>query len=74
MSDPSTPNNNDGYQSDYSEYSDVEIDLTENPLYQVLSTLLEDAQGNNLCECVNNLNDTLKKQTQVLELLLNKLT
>ena len=67
---PPIPPTDDGYLS---EYSDEEIDLTENPLYQVLSTLLEDAEGNNLCECVNNLNDTLKKQTQVLELLLNKL-
>ena len=41
---------NGGYSSDY---SIEEIDLTENPLYQVLSTLLEDAEGSNLCECLN---------------------
>lgn len=68
--DSNKPNDDDGYASDY---SIEEIDLTENPLYQVLSTLLEDAEGNNLCECVNNLNQNIKKQNQLIELLITKL-
>ena len=62
---------NGGYSSDY---SIEEIDLTENPLYQVLSTLLEDAEGSNLCECLNNLNDSLKKHNKLMDLLLKKLS
>ena len=69
--DPNKPNDDDGYASDY---SIEEIDLTENPLYQVLSTLLEDAEGNNLCECVNNLNQNIKKQNKLIELLITKLS
>lgn len=69
--DSNKPNDDDGYASDY---SIEEIDLTENPLYQVLSTLLEDAEGNNLCECVNNLNQNIQKQNKLIELLITKLS
>jgi len=57
-----------------SEYSDIEeIDLTENPLYQVLSTLLEDNEGNNICSCINKLTDTIAEHNKLLlQLLSNK--
>ena len=57
-----------------SEYSDIEeIDLTENPLYQVLSTLLEDNEGNNICTCINRLTDNIAEHNKLLlQLLSNK--
>ena len=57
-----------------SEYSDIEeIDLTENPLYQVLSTLLEDNEGNNICSCINRFTDTISEHNKLLlQLLSNK--
>ena len=54
-----------------SEYE--EIDLTENSLYQVLSTILEDSEGNNLCECINKLRETMEFQNKLVFDLLSKL-
>jgi len=62
-----------GSESDGSEYIVEEIDLTTNPLYQVLSTLLEDSQGNNICECINNLNKSITIHNQLILQLLEKL-
>ena len=59
-----------GLDSDGSEYIVEEIDLTTNPLYQVLSTLLEDSQGNNICECINNLNKSVTIHNQLIQQLL----
>tara|TARA_B100001964_G_C14186782_1_gene578992 strand:+ start:632 stop:838 length:207 start_codon:yes stop_codon:yes gene_type:complete len=62
-----------GSESDGSEYIVEEIDLTTNPLYQVLSTLLEDSQGNNICECINNLTNSINNHNQLVLQLLEKL-
>ncbi len=46
---------------------DVEvIDLTENPLYQVLSQLLENEKGENLCDVLTRLVDAVNENTKVL--------
>ena len=55
--------------------SDVEyeeIDLTDNPLYQVLSTLFEDEEGNNLCTIMKSLVKSVDSNTKALNKLLKK--
>ena len=53
--------------SNLSEYDEVEIDLTEDRMYQVLSCFLESGHdGMNLCECLQQLNETLTKQAVLL--------
>ena len=56
-----------------SDYEVEEIDLTEDKLYQVLSTMLEDTNGNNICECVNKLNQNFDTHNKLLLQILNKL-
>jgi len=55
------------------DYEVEEIDLTEDKLYQVLSTMLEDTNGNNICECVNKLNQNFDTHNKLLLQILNKL-
>ena len=60
---------------DSDEGSDIEyeeIDLTDNPLYQVLSTLFEDEEGNNLCTILKSLVKSVNDNTHVLNKLLKK--
>ena len=56
-----------------SEYDVEEIDLTEDRMYQVLSTMLEDHNGNNICECVNKLNQNFDTHNKLLLQILEKL-
>ena len=49
-----------------------EIDLTDNPLYQVLSTLFEDEEGNNLCTILKSLVQSVDANTNALNRLLKK--
>ena len=42
------------------------IDVTQNPLYHVLSAFFEDDDGNNVVDKLNLLSDNLKLQTEVL--------
>ena len=66
--------NNSDIESDAeSDYLVEEIDLTENPLYQVLSSLLEDSEGNNLCECINSFRESVDTQNKLMLKLLEKL-
>jgi hypothetical protein len=53
-------------ESEYEEY-----DLTENPLYQVLSAFLEDDEGNNLCDHIQQLTDAVKENSKRLDKLLS---
>ena len=55
------------------EYDVEEIDLTEDRMYQVLSTMLEDTEGNNICECVNRLNQNFDTHNKLLLKILEKL-
>ena len=52
-------------ESEYEEY-----DLTNNPLYQVLSAFLEDDDGNNLCDHIQKLTSAVKENTTKLDRLL----
>jgi hypothetical protein len=55
--------------SEYEEY-----DLTNNPLYQVLSAFLEDDDGNNLCDHIQKLTSAVKENSTKLDRLLQKKT
>lgn len=55
--------------SEYEEY-----DLTNNPLYQVLSAFLEDDDGNNLCDHIQKLTSAIKENSTKLDRLLQKKT
>ncbi len=48
-----------------SEY--VTVDITEHPLYNVLSSVFEDTEGNNIVEKMNDLIFTIQQQTAMLE-------
>ena len=54
-------------ESEYEEY-----DLTNNPLYQVLSAFLEDDDGNNLCDHIQNLTNAVKENSNKLDKLLHQ--
>lgn len=51
-------------EDDETEYE--EVDMRKNELYQVLSMFLEDSNGNNLCESINQLRESLEAQTQAI--------
>jgi len=55
--------------SEYEEY-----DLTNKPLYQVLSAFLEDDDGNNLCDHIQKLTSAVKENSTKLDRLLQKKT
>ena len=55
---------------DESEYE--EIDLTENPLYQVLSAFFENEQGENLCDHIAKLTLAVENSTKVMEKLMKQ--
>lgn len=55
-----------------SEVEFEEIDLTDNPLYQVLSTLFEDEEGNNLCTILKSLVVSVDSNTKAIHKLLKK--
>ena len=57
---------------DQSEYE--EIDLTENPLYQVLSAFFENEQGENLVDHIAKLTSAVESNTKMLEQVLNNTT
>lgn len=68
-SEESIGGGSDANSEEYEEY-----DLTDNPLYQVLSAFFEDDDGNNLCdhiqkltEAVNNNSNELRKVLQSKE-------
>ena len=58
----------DAKSDDGSEYE--EYDLTNNPLYQVLSAFLEDDEGNNLCDHIQKLTSAVTENSTKLDKLL----
>lgn len=62
----------DGGASNANSEEYEEYDLTDNPLYQVLSAFLEDDEGNNLCDHIQNLTEAVKENSNKLDKLLNK--
>jgi hypothetical protein len=63
----------DGYDSgSESEYE--EVNITENPLYQVLSVFFEDDNGRNLCDKLDDVREAINRNTQVQKSILKELT
>ena len=58
----------DGENVSESEYE--EIDMTDNPLYQVLSAFFETENGDNLCDVLVDLKKSVDKNTAVVTKLL----
>ncbi len=54
-------NSDDDSDSEYEEY-----DLTDNPLYQVLSAFFETEDGKNVCDVINKLTDAVNNNTKQL--------
>ena len=70
VSDSDISNLDDSGSESEIEYE--EIDLMDNPLYQVLSTLFEDEEGNNLCTIMKSLVQSVDANTKLLNKLLKK--
>ena len=66
--DAGAQNQSEG-ESDYEE-----IDITDNPLYQVLSAFFENEEGENLCDHLAKLRVSLEENTKMLSKVLRKLT
>jgi hypothetical protein len=61
-------NDEDDEEDEGLEEEDIEeIDITEDPLYQVLSAVLEDEEGNNIVECINELKQAVLINTQYIK-------
>lgn len=54
----------DESEEDDSEYE--ELDLTDNPMYQVLSAFFEDEEGHNLCDHIKDLSEAVRENTKML--------
>lgn len=72
LSDREESENNysESESSDDSEF--VEIDITENELYQVLSAFFETESGDNLCDIIKDLADAVRENTKMMGKLLKK--
>ncbi len=64
---------NSGSENDSNTGSETIIDLTENPLYQVLSALLEDEQGNNICHHLQCITGAIEENTKMMKKFMEKL-
>lgn len=71
MSDRSDNQNNEEEKS-FAESEYEEIDLTENPLYQVLSAFFENEEGENLCDHLAKLTLAVEQNTKMMESFLKK--
>jgi len=57
-------------ESDYSDSEFEEIDVTDNPLYQVLSAFFETEEGENVCDILKDLSDSVRENTKMMSRLL----
>ena len=64
-----TESESDGSGSEYEEF-----DLSENPMYQVLSAFLEDDEGNNICEHISKLTEAINANSVKLDKVLQNLS
>jgi hypothetical protein len=63
--DPQMQSDDESEELSDSEY--VTVDITEHPLYNVLTAVFEDTEGNNIVEKMNDLIFTVQQQTAMLE-------
>ena len=64
-----TESDSDGSESEYEEF-----DLSENPMYQVLSAFLEDDDGHNICEHISKLTEAITLNSDKLNKVLDRLS
>ena len=64
-----TESESGGSESEYEEF-----DLSDNPMYQVLSAFLEDDEGNNICEHISKLTEAIQQNSVKLDNVLNNLS
>lgn len=64
-----TESESGGSESEYEEF-----DLSENPMYQVLSAFLEDDEGNNICEHISKLTEAIQANSVKLDKVLMNLS
>ena len=57
-------------ESDSDESEFEEIDVTDNPLYQVLSAFFETEEGENICDILKDLNESIRDNTKMMNKLL----
>lgn len=53
-----------GEETDDDEYE--QIDLTDNPLYQVLSAFFENEDSENICDMIGKLTDAVRENTKMM--------
>ncbi len=51
----------------FSDGSYETIDMTDNPMYQIMSAFLENDKGENLCDHINQLTKAVQDNTKMLE-------
>ena len=64
-----TESESGGSESEYEEF-----DLSDNPMYQVLSAFLEDDEGHNICEHISKLTDAIQLNSVKLDTVLKTLS
>ena len=64
-----TESDSSGSESEYEEF-----DLSDNPMYQVLSAFLEDDDGNNICEHISKLTEAIQQNSVKLDKVLQNLS
>ena len=70
LSDSDHDESDNDEESSGSEYE--EIDVTDNPLYQVLSAFFETEDGENICDILKDLGDAVRENTKMLNKVLKK--
>jgi hypothetical protein len=63
-------NDNEDSYNDDSESEFEEIDVTDNPLYQVLSAFFETEEGENICDILKDINESVRENTRALNKLM----
>lgn len=74
-------NENDSDMENFSDVSDAEkssddeyetIDVTDNPIYQVLSAFFETEDGKNVCDLMQDIKNSLDKNTKMMQKLYSR--
>lgn len=61
--EPIAPSDSE-YDTDDSSYE--EIDVTDNPLYQVLSAFFETEEGENVCDILKDMTSAIRENTKMM--------
>lgn len=69
----SNDSNSENEMSNLSEGSYTEIDVTENPLFQILAAFFQNDEGETICDHLKNISKSIDKNTEMLSKVLEKL-